>query len=130
MNEGWAYHYGHYLTGLRYTTKASCTSSQDYGNVFCPPTTNPHWAALESFRPNLFDDPFRWIPKGIFEDLRDNTPAEPTVVDQASGFTNQQLINAIDFDVRSPLSYRNRFLQENGNAQATAVNTLFNQYNY
>jgi hypothetical protein len=141
MNEGWAYHYGRYLAGFRYTNTASCVNSQKDGQRYSSNGTgcgiadpNPHWAAIEDFNPRLLNDPFKWIPKGLFNDLRDNTPNElvnlSTVDDQVFGYTNQQLINAIDSDITSPQAYQARLLLENNNYQALSVNALFSSYNY
>jgi hypothetical protein len=144
MNEGWAYHYGNFLANARYGNKTSCVNIQK-SQYFLAPTSsscggdyrsvaNPYLEALERFNPNLPGDPFNWIPKGIFHDLMDDTATEFTdlftVDDQVSDFTNSQLFNAIEQDVRSPQTYRIRLLQQNNNWQVMGVNVLFKQYNY
>lgn len=143
MNEGWAYHYGNFLANARYGNKTSCVSIQENQYWLAPPFTscginslsvaNPYIQALERFDPNFQDDPFNWIPKGIFHDLMDDTPDEitdlRTVDDQVSNYTNSQLFNAIEQDIRSPQAYRDRLLQQNNNWQNLGVNALFNQYN-
>ncbi|RDC58841.1 hypothetical protein AHMF7616_05275 [Adhaeribacter pallidiroseus] len=131
LNEGWASHYGQFLADARYGTNSSCVRVQDYQTSTCSNgTIRPHIAALEAFNPLLPDDPFKWIPRGLFQDLIDNTPGEITVNDQVSLYTNLQLINAIDSEIRSPQLYRERLLSENSNNQATQVRDLFRQYGY
>lgn len=93
-----------------------------------------HFNALEDFNPNRTNDPFRWIPEGIYYDLFDNrnddffNPAFP--FDNVVGYTDQQFFNALDNDVRSMPQYRNRLLQQNGNNQLNQVTTLFTDYGY
>lgn len=129
VNEGWAYHYGHFLANLKYGTSSSTLNRQ--GEAYEP----THLAYLENYNPNYTRDVFRWIPEGIFLDLIDDTPNEvntaPTFLgDKAYGFTNSQLFNAINSDVRSPQAYRDRLLQQNSNRQLTQVTNLFNLYGY
>ncbi len=50
--------------------------------------------------------------------------------DDVSGYTNQQIFNALQSDVRSIPAFRDRLLQQNGNNQAANVNLLFQQYGY
>jgi hypothetical protein len=42
---------------------------------------NPHIDVEENFNSNLGRDPFKWIPKGLMEDLMDNIPGEFVVND-------------------------------------------------
>ncbi len=85
---------------------------------------------MENFNPNLSADPFKWIPKGLMEDLIDNTPNETIVNDQVTGFTIQKIFSALQSDVSSMQQYRTRFLQQNNNSQQSQVNNLFASYNY
>lgn len=137
LGEGWPYHYGHSLADARYGTNTSVTTGYDgagYPVAFYPNgTLHPHLEYLEKYFPNSNKN-FPWIPRGLFQDLKDNTISEftdlRTVDDQVSGFTDSQLFNAISSDVRSPQAYRDRLLQQNSNRQSTQVISLFNQYNY
>lgn len=135
VNEGWAYHFGNFLANRQYGVEAGCIQPQSFVQAVCSADSpTPYLEALERFNPGLQDDVHRWIPKGIFQDLRDNTQAEintPSLVDdQASDFTNAQLFRAIESDVRFPQAYRDRLLQQTGSAQFTQVTNLFNQYGY
>jgi len=42
----------------------------------------------------------------------------------------QPAINALDADVLTLATYKTRLLSENGNSQATGVNTIFTFYGY
>lgn len=50
--------------------------------------------------------------------------------DNVAGYTFQQLFNSLDSDVSSIQNYKIRLLNENGNNQATGVNTIFTFYGY
>ena len=135
IGESWAYHMGHFLLDQRFGVSASCQSEQRDANgvgiPFCPNTINhPPIDVLEQFNPNLASDPFRWIPKGLMEDLMDNTPNEFPVNDQVLGFSIQQLFNALQTDVTTVQQYRLRFIQQNPNNQTVFVTNLFDQYHY
>ena len=89
---------------------------------------------LEDFSPFRTYDPFHWIPDGLYYDLMDNrndrnfNPA--AVIDNVLGYTNQQLFNALESDVKSLPAFRQRLLQQNNNNQAVQVIELFGQYNF
>ena len=131
LGEAWAYHMGHFLADQRYGVNASCHIEQP-GHTFCPNGTNhPHIDVLENFDPNYTPDPFSWIPKGLMEDLIDNTPTETfPVIDNVNGFTIAQLFNALQSDVTTIPAYRARFIQQNPGNQTTNVTSLFAQYHY
>lgn len=52
------------------------------------------------------------------------------VNDQVSGFTNAQLFNSIQSDVKSVQQYKLRFQQQNPNNQTIQITNLFSQYGY
>ena len=138
LGEGWAYHMGHFLSDQRYGVNGSCTSEQPgangFGITFCPNppffTDRPHINVLENYNPDLLSDPFRWIPKGLMEDMIDNTNETNPITDNVQGFTIQQLYLALQADVNSMEQYRARFIQQNpGNQNQQTIN-LFDQYHY
>ena len=92
---------------------------------------NAHLNLLEDFSPARTDDPFRWIPQGLFYDLFDirNETGNP-IIDNVANYTNLQMFNAIDDDITTIPQYRQRLLQENNNNQNVQVTNLFAQYNY
>ena len=56
----------------RYGVLGSCQFEQKGGFSYCPGgSVHPHIDVLEAFDPNLAADPFRWIPKGLMQDLMD-----------------------------------------------------------
>ena len=91
---------------------------------------------LEDFSPLRTNDPFRWIPQGLFYDLVDNRNDRAITnnillpPDNVSNYTNQQLFDAIDNDITTIPQYRQRLLLENNNNQAVNVTSLFGFYNY
>ena len=132
LGEAWGYHMGHYLANLRYGPLASCTRENQY--AYCPNGISfPHIDVLENWNPNYNNgDFFRWIPKGLMEDMMDGgiEPQASGVVDNVSGFTIQELFNGLQSDVISPQNYRDRLIQQNLNNQSTQISQLFSQYNY
>jgi hypothetical protein len=141
LGEGWAYYMGHYLANKTYGIKASCTTLQIdiHGNAIntsCPSgSSNPQLDALENFNPNLGNDPFHWIPTGLFYDMMDNTPNETvangfSVNDNVSGYTNAQMFNAFQSTVYTLHDYRIKLLQQTTNPTSGNVPNLFLQYGY
>jgi hypothetical protein len=95
------------------------------------PGLNANFASLESYNPST-GGIWPWIPQGLPYDLWDNRNDNNTnfVIDNANGFTIGQCFNALQTDVQSMQAYRDRLLQQNGNAQQVQVTQLFQQYGY
>lgn len=95
---------------------------------------NANYWSIENFNPNRNQDVHRWIPQGIpydlFDNRNDNLFIATRPIDNANGFTLNQSFNALQSDVRSIPAFRDRLLQQNGNAQQVQVNQLFQQYGY
>ena len=133
LGESWAYHMGQFLSDRKY----GLISSETDNGQFLYQNNNPitglssHLNALEDFGPNRTFDTDRWIPQGLYLDLIDtrNEFNNNPITDGVSNFTNQQLFNALDPDIRSMLIYRDRLVGENPNNQTVAVRALFAQYN-
>jgi len=90
---------------------------------------------MKDFSPGRLNDPFRWIPQGVYYDMIDDrndfaVSGPPLPIDNVSNYTNQQLFQALGPNVKSMPQFRAVLLQENNNAQAAEVNLLFNRYNY
>ena len=135
LGESWGYHIGHFVTDQRYGATAICQSEQDGGAVCCNTNFNgrPHIDVLEQFIPTLATDRFRWIPKGLMNDLMDNVgePGATFVNDQVFGYTIQQIFTALQSDVSTMAQYRARLLAQNpGNPTNVNVNALFASYGY
>ena len=70
-----------------------------------------HLNVLENFDPIYTLDPFAWIPKGIMEDLIDDSPLETIVNDHVTGYSIAQLFGALQSDVTSIPQYKAKLLQ-------------------
>lgn len=83
---------------------------------------------------NLPTDVHRWIPQGLPYDLIDNRNDNSfninLPIDNVLGYTNSQIFNSLQSDVRSIPAFKERLLLQNGNNQSVNVNQLFNQYGY
>ncbi|MCY7293406.1 MAG: hypothetical protein LH615_14600, partial [Ferruginibacter sp.] len=107
--------------------------ANDFVNTTGAGGLNAYLNAIENFNPNNTGDVQRWIPKGLPYDLSDNRDDfnfGASYHDEVSGYTNQQIFNALQSDVRSILVFRDRLLQQNGNNQSVQVNGLINEYHY
>jgi hypothetical protein len=138
LGEGWAYFIGHYLADQQYAMNSSDAVEQGitYTNNWPVNSLSSHLNLLEDFDPQRTNDPFFWIPQGLFYDLmddrNDNLVPFPRVPlnDTVSGYSIGQLFNALQSDVTTLPSYRARLLSQNGNNQAAGVNTIFTFYGY
>jgi hypothetical protein len=101
-----------------------------YGNNLPVVGSSSHLNAIEDFSPNRMNEPFRWIPEGIYYDMFDIRNEFFPIQDEVSGYANQQFNNALDSDVKSMQDFRNRLLAENGNNQVAAITLLFQRYNH
>ena len=97
---------------------------------FADRPNHPHINLLENFDPNYTPDPFRWIPKGLMEDLMDNTPNEIIVNDLVSGYSISQIFGALQSNVASISDYKSKLIQLYGTAQQNQLNNLFVSYHY
>lgn len=148
LGESWAYHIGHFLADRKYAGRNIAPIEQRLlyknsniedlnGNVLAVTGLNAHLNLLEDFSPRrTVDDPFWWIPQGLYNDLIDNrndfnaVPQRVPLADNVLNYTNQQFFNALDADINNLPAYRVRLLSENGNNQAAVVNAVFNFYGY
>lgn len=136
LGESWAYHIGHYFTNLRYGMASSDWSDQgqDYFNGVPISGLSSHLILLENFSPYRTEDPFHWIPTGLYYDMmdaRNDATAIPRIVnidDQVSGYTNDQFYNAFSSSIYNLGSYKTNLLQQNSNRQSAEINTLFTAY--
>lgn len=136
LEESWAYYIGHFLANRQYGFNSSTAYEQGiaYNNNAPVAGLNSHLNLLEDFSPFRTNDPFHWIPQGLYYDMVDNrndiffNPA--AVNDNVLGYTNQQMFNAFQSTIFTLQDYRVNLLQHNGNNQAVEVTNLFNQYGY
>ena len=152
LGESWAYYIEHVFTNQKYSSVNITTFEQGFaynnGNIFtvtnniinqpAVATTglNAHLNLLEDFSPLRTNDPFRWIPQGLFYDLVDNrndniqNPQRVPLVDNVSGYSNQQFFDALDNNITTIPQYKTRLLTNNNNNQAAGVNNIFTFYGY
>jgi hypothetical protein len=135
--EAWGYHIGQTISNRAYGTLSSGFCGQSHGTdcltSFFSNSTNgsSYIQGLEAFDPNLPNDPFNWIPKGVLHDLHDaNNETSIPVIDNCSGFNHKDFFNALNDDVNTVEKFRDRILQNTGNRQQIQVNQLFQQYGY
>jgi hypothetical protein len=144
--ESWAEHMGRMMADNRYPASSSEQFNQGMfyrpdgnindGGFLIFTGLNPHINLIEDFNPFRTNDPFRWIPYGVYYDLIDNrndqTVPSPRVLinDEVVGYSNNQFFDALDNDITSLPAFRARLLQENGNNQSTQVINLFAGYGY
>ncbi len=129
---------GNFLSDRTYKSLVVCQTEQTGGISWCSTdgTVHPHIDVVENFNPNLLTDPFRWIPQGLFQDLRDNTPNETIVNlrfvnDAVTGYTNAQMFSAFQNTIFTLQDYRLRLIQQNPtNPTSGNVTNLFFQYRY
>lgn len=139
LGESWAEHMGQTITDRAHGFASTGFVGQrtvSYFNDIPIPGLSSHLNYLEDFSPFRTIDPFRWIPDGLYYDLiddrNDQLVPNPRVLinDAVSGYTNQQMFNALDADVKSLQQFRIRLLQQNSNNQAAQVTQLFGAYGY
>ena len=99
-------------------------------------TCHPHIDVEENFNPNLGTDPFKWVPQGLYQDLRDNTPNETLanlnfVNDAVTGFTNAQMFAGFQSNIFTLQDYRVKLIQQNPTISTSGnITNLFLQYHY
>jgi hypothetical protein len=133
LGESWAEYIGEYFADKTY----GLMSSEDYFSFGGGDYTNnnpisgfsSHLNVLENFDPTSSAH-FHWIPVGLYYDMMDIRNENSPVIDQVSGYTNQQFFNAFSSSITSLGSYKTNLLQQNGNNQSTQINSLFTQYGY
>jgi hypothetical protein len=142
LGESWASHMGHFLTNRKYGTQSGTFREQggiEYRTDVPVIGLNSNLNLLEDFNPRrTVEDPFFWIPQGLYYDLIDNrndltvNPLNVRVPlnDNVVGYTNQQFFNALDDDINNLPAYRGRLLSENASNQLAGVNTIFTFYGY
>ena len=137
LGESWAYYMGHFLANRQYGFNSLVSVEQGFGYTNDIPVAglNSHLNLLEDFSPFRTNDPFYWIPQGLFYDLNDNRNDnlfnQQAVTDQVTGYTNAQMFSAFQSSILTLQNYRVKLLQiNNNNNNPTPVTNLFSQYGY
>ncbi len=91
---------------------------------------------LEDFSPSRNNDPFSWIPQGLYYDMIDNRN-DRTVTgniiypdDNVFNYSNQQFFNAFTSNTSTVEAYRENLISLNLNNQTANVRSLFSFYKY
>jgi hypothetical protein len=139
LGESWAYHMGHFFTDKKYGMNSGTFFEPSYSYQKDKPVMglSSNLNLLEDFYPlRPVNDPFYWIPSGLFYDLYDprndnsDFPLRVPLNDIVSSYSNQQMFNALDNDINSLSAYKIRLLTENANRDIVGVNTIFTFYAY
>lgn len=139
LGESWAYHMEHFLTNARYGAQSPLfiEQGQPYTNNNPVGMLSSNYNLLEDFSPIRNNDPFRWIPQGLFYDMiddRNDRAASGGItlypIDLVLGYNNQQFFNALASDIFSLPIYRERLITLNPNNQTTDIRSLFSFYGY
>ena len=62
---------GHFMADFKYGLNSSQPQYLQPGKAYYNGSVSAHINVLEGFNPNYTPDPFKWIPKGLYQDLRD-----------------------------------------------------------
>jgi hypothetical protein len=105
VGEAWAYHMGHFLANKKWGGLSTIFPEQgDIDKnlnilVFANSSNNAissHNNFLENYDPTRTQDPNAWLPKGLLNDLIDETNENNTsVTDNVSGFQNKDFFNTL-----------------------------------
>ena len=98
---------GHFLSDRMYGVNAGVVAEQGiaYSNNNPVAGLTGHLNLLEDFSPFRNNDVFRWIPQGLFYDLRDvrneQRATGGSVDDNVNNFTNQQMFAAFQSNINT-----------------------------
>ena len=129
LGEAWGYHIGKRLVIEEFGNNNPLTPLNAFEN-FDPEEPGNGDDILRRVRSGAMVSWEGWIPAGLMQDLIDNNAdfLRTGFRDNVTGYSHQDLFDALDSDVRSPQQFRNRLLGENGNRDRTYVLTLFEAY--
>jgi hypothetical protein len=139
VGEAWAYHMGHYLADKKWNGLSTVFPEQgDIDNnfnilAFANSSNNAissHQNFLENYNPTRAADPNAWLPKGLLNDLIDETNETQPVLDEVSGFTNKDFFNTLSGST-SPQQWRNKLIGIPGHIQQSKqITKLFFDYGF
>lgn len=119
LGEAWGYHMGNFLTIQEFGSSNSVISQNGFENFI--PNDRPYIPIYSNKD---------WIPKGLMNDIIDTNRdyIRSGYYDDVSGYTLRNIYNALDRDIESPQSFRERLLRENSNRDQTDLRNLFQAY--
>ena len=105
--------HGAFLGDKTYGLNSSISVEQGIGYINNSPVAglSSHLNLLEDFSPYRTGDAFHWIPQGLFYDMMDTRNENSPVVDQVSGYTNQQMFSTFQSNIYTLQDYKMRLLQ-------------------
>jgi len=125
LGEMWGYHMGWFLSRDKYGANAPVSLNIEENFTPLARGGNPGMRIID-----VAGNRASWIPAGLLQDLTDTNSdqIQGTFWDNADGYTNDQIFNALDWGVESPQQFRDRLLRENLNRDQVDVNSLFEGY--
>ena len=134
LGEAWAYHIGYELTlaefngvgGTVDNSEITLAGFEDF-TPFARPGVDIDWRVNGLGAISRWEG---WIPGGIMADLIDTNPDtyRAGFTDNAEGYTNEEIYDALDWGIESPTEFRDRLLRENNDKDRNDVINLFEGY--
>ncbi len=126
LSEAWAYNLGYKLTLDEYGTNNSIIKTIKLED-FTPIEVGNEGDAIFTAAPTYYRG---WIPAGIMYDLVDNNQdnIRTGYIDKVSGFTYEELFDALQPDIRSPQEFRDQLLSTCDEGEKDNIDDLFEAY--
>jgi hypothetical protein len=133
LGEAWAYHMGYLLTLAEFRNVGGTTDNSEIevaGFEDFTPFARPGVDINRNRRNGAIFRWEGWIPGGIMLDLIDTNADNYRAgfTDNAEGYTNEDIYNALDWGIESPQEFRDRLLRESGDRDRNDVINLFEGY--
>jgi hypothetical protein len=133
LGEAWAYHMGYQLTLAEFRGVGGTIDNSEITLVGFEDFTPFDRPGVDINRPRrggVIVSWEGWIPGGIMADLIDTNTDNYRVgfTDNAEGYTNEDIYNALDWGIESPQEFRDRLLRESSNRDRNDVINLFEGY--
>lgn len=121
VGESWAEFIGTDNALRRYTTGVKNSEMLGFPTLFSTALESEDW----------FAEPTRWIPNGVYFDLKDVVNTEPleNPWDDIGGSNNSQLYSIFSSRIDNMCDYREQFISNFPQYDQTRVRNLFNHYN-
>lgn len=126
LGEAWGNHVGHFLTIQEFGDNNRILSLNAFENFDPREKTNTVAKGYYTDRTGWTG----WMPCGIMHDLIDENVDEVRTGfdDNVSGYSIENIFNALDKEIESPQAFRDRLLSENDNKDEDNVIELFEAY--
>ncbi len=126
LAEAWGHHIGRFLTIQEFGNNNSFFSKNSFENFDPLDRPDEYSVAVYSGKTGWTG----WIPAGIMYDIIDTNSdfIRSGYYDKVSGYSTNDLFNALDSNIDTPQKFRDRLLQENGNLDRTDLLDIFKAY--